>query len=191
MKFVVCLAVALAVATPAFAGDLGISELRAGVMIDDFELHSTAPIWWVPYPSTINIDNLDTLSFDVLFRTPKIGAFQWMGSPRPVVGVDLNFKHESMVHAALNWHLPIAQTGFFAEAELGGALHDGQLKDQTAPFRNLGCPALFYIGFNVGYQISDHWNIMATEQHASQGGICGWTDNQGLNYTGVRLGYKF
>ena len=38
---------------------------------------------------------------------------------------------------------------------------------------------------------NENWNIMATEQHASQDGLCGWSNNQGLNYEGIRIGYKF
>jgi hypothetical protein len=210
MKSIAGLAALLlgALTGPALAGDIyasdlakayGISEIRAGVMIDDVELYG-APIYVVPHFDTIKLGNLNTLSVDVLFDTPDVssfftksdlGGFNWLLSPRPTLGVDLNFKHESMIHASLNWHIPVGDTGFFVEPEVGGAIHDGTLTGAVAPYRNLGCRALFYWSINVGYQIDPHWNIIGTEQHASQDGLCGWTENQGLNYDGIRLSYKF
>jgi len=187
-------------ASPAFAGPMGISEIRGGAMIDDVELYSTAPIWAVPRLETIHLENLDTMSFDVLFDSPDlssvvakpdIGWFNWLLDPRPLVGVDVNFKHESMAHVALNWHVPVGDTGIFIEPELGAAIHNGALSGAVAPMRNLGCRALFYWGVNIGYQINDNWSIMATEHHGSQDGLCGWTLNQGLNYEGIRVGFKF
>jgi hypothetical protein len=177
---------------PAWAANSGpaLSELRAGAMIDDVELH-TGPAWIIPVVPSINAGNLDTASFDALFNSPQIGVFEWMGAPRPVVGVDLNFRHESMVHAALNWHVDVPKSRLFLEGELGGALTNAAQRDATPPFRNVGCNALFYWSINLGYRIDDHWDVMATEQHASQGGLCGDHVNQGLNYDGIRIGYRF
>jgi len=177
----------------------GISELRAGVMMDDIELYST-PVYIVPRPESFHLDNIGTLSADVLYDTPDLsrfftkpdlGGWNWLLSPRPTFGIDLDLKHESMVHASLNWHIPVADTPFFVETELGAALHNGALTDAVPPMRNLGCRALFYWSLNIGYQLTDHWNLLATEQHASQDGLCGWHNNQGINYDGVRLSYKF
>jgi hypothetical protein len=61
----------------------------------------------------------------------------------------------------------------------------------VAPARNLGCRTLFYWSINVGYEISDRLDLNLTQQHASQAGLCGVTTNQGINYIGMRLGYKF
>lgn len=170
--------------------DYGLSEFRVGAMLDDIELF-TGPAWIVPVPSTISAGNLNTASFDVLFRSPKIGAFAWLGSPRPVVGVDLDVRRESMIHAALNWHVDVPKSRLFLEGELGGALTDAAPRGATPPFRNVGCSELFYWSINLGYQIDDHWSVMATEQHASQAGLCGDRLNQGLNYDGIRIGYRF
>jgi hypothetical protein len=176
----------------ALAGDPAsvLSEIRAGAMVDDVELH-TGPVYIVPVIPTISLGNLDTASFDVLFKSPDLGAFEWLGSPRPVVGADLNFRHESMVHAALNWHVDVPKSRLFVEGELGGAVTNAAKSGAIAPFRNVGCSQLFYWSINLGYKIDDHWDIMATEQHASQGGLCGDHLNQGLNYDGIRVGYRF
>ncbi len=80
---------------------------------------------------------------------------------------------------------------FFAEAELGGAIHNGALSGATPPMRDLGCRELFFWSVGVGYRLNEHWNLMATEQHGSQWGLCGWDNNQGINYLGVRLGYRY
>jgi hypothetical protein len=183
------LGVEAAVAGPP-GGAFGPAEIRAGAMIDDVELF-TGPAWIVPVPSTIDAGNLDTISFDVLFRSPDIGAFAWLGAPRPVVGIDLNLRHESMIHAALNWHVDVPKSRLFLEGELGGALTDAAPSGATPPFRNVGCSELFYWSINLGYRIDDHWDVMATEQHASQAGLCGDHLNQGVNYDGIRIGYRF
>jgi lipid A 3-O-deacylase len=172
------------------ARSLGVLELRGGAMIDDVELYGL-PYAVVPIVSSWSLDNLHTASFDVLFRSPEVDAFRWIGSPRPVIGADVNFTHESMLHAGLNWHIPIFNTGAFIEPELGGAIHNGALTGAVAPYRNLGCRALFFWSLSIGYQIDEHWDITATEQHGSQYGICGWDNNRGLNYDGIRIGYKF
>ncbi|HVX81062.1 MAG TPA: acyloxyacyl hydrolase [Devosiaceae bacterium] len=186
-------------ATPAWAGGpLGISEIRGGVMMDDVELYSHFPIWAVPRPESFNFANVDTASIDVLWETPNLGFnkpdwgyWSFLLNPRPELGIDLNLKHESMAHASLNWHAPLFDTPFFIDGELGGVVHNGTLTGAVAPMRNLGCRALFYWSIDIGYQINENWNIMATEQHASQDGLCGWSNNQGLNYEGIRIGYKF
>jgi len=199
-------------AVPAVADDLqydsdlakalGISEIRAGVMMDDVELYSRVPIWFVPQPDTFHTENIDTISGDVVFNTPDlsgflakpdIGWFNWLINPRPVVGFDLNFKHESVIHASLNWHIPIGDTGIFIEPEVGGSLNNAVLDATKRPpgWRDVGCNALIYWSLNIGYQINEHWNIMATEQHSSHDGLCEWVHNQGINYEGIRIGYKF
>jgi hypothetical protein len=172
------------------AASIGIAEVRAGVMIDEVELYDAAP-HIVPRPDTISLGNLSTVSFDVLFRSPDIAAFRWLGSPRPTVGFDYDFRHESMAHLSLNWHIPLGSSRFYVEPELGGAIHNGALTGAVAPARNLGCRTLFYWSINVGYEISDRLDLNLTQQHASQAGLCGVTTNQGINYIGMRLGYKF
>jgi hypothetical protein len=77
------------------------------------------------------------------------------------------------------------------EGELGGALTDAAPRGATPPLRNVGCSELFYWSINLGYRIDDHWDVMATEQHASQAGLCGDHLNQGVNYDGIRIGYRF
>lgn len=170
------------------AKGLGISELRGGAFVDDVELYGP-PVYVVPVPDSVSLSNLSVVSLDALFVSPDL--FKWIGSPRPDVGVTYDFTHESMVHASLSWHLPVFDTGAFVESEVGAAIHNGALSGATRPFRNLGCPALFFWSFSVGYNFDDHWSILATEQHGSQGGACTWHNNDGLNYDGIRIGYKF
>jgi hypothetical protein len=123
------------------AGSLGIAEVRAGAMIDEVELYDAAP-HIVPRPDTISLGNLSTVSFDVLFRSPDIAAFRWLGSPRPTVGFDYDFRHESMAHLSLNWHIPLGSSRFYVEPELGGAIHNGALTGAVAPARTSAIPRL-------------------------------------------------
>ena len=194
MAALLCLSAAPALAqglsgkTVDMARGLGITELRGGAMIDDVELYGP-PVYIVPVPDSLSFSNLSVVNLDALFVSPDM--FKWIGSPRPTLGITYDFTHESMVHASLNWHLPVANTGLFVETEFGAAVHNGALSGATKPFRNLGCRALFYWSASIGYNFDDHWSIMATEQHGSQGGICTWQNNWGLNYDGIRIGYKF
>jgi len=173
-------------ASPADAGDSFISEIRGGVFIDGLDIYPV-PIPWL---NTIHLHNLNTVGFDILFRSPEIDAFRWIGSPRPTLGVTLNLARESMVHAGLTWRLPMpAVVPVFVEFEFGGALHNGALSGATAPWRNLGCQALLYASFSVGWEFPEGRSLMLTEQHASHWGTCG-VNNEGLNYIGIRLGQK-
>jgi hypothetical protein len=68
---------------------------------------------------------------------------------------------------------------------------------------DLGCRELFHIGVSLGTAIDQHWRVLGTFEHLSNGkGLfdtnCG-TDqsgvtgggNQGLNNYGVSVGYAF
>jgi hypothetical protein len=81
---------------------------------------------------------------------------------------------------------------FFVEAFVGGAVHDGSLSGSATQVA-LGCNPLFHVGGSVGYRITNHWSVMATFDHLSNGNAvlnaCG--RNQGINNYGARIGYAF
>lgn len=85
---------------------------------------------------------------------------------------------------------------YFADFFLGGAVHNGQINSSgyPDPTRNkLGCRLLYHVGWNVGYQFSEHWNIQATFDHISDaaGTLSDCKVNQGISAVGLRLGYAF
>jgi Lipid A 3-O-deacylase (PagL) len=93
--------------------------------------------------------------------------------------------------------LPITKWLFF-EPFLGGATHDGGLAP-TPTLVGLGCPLLFHAGASFGVPITEHWRVLGTFEHLSNGkplGVdCGTNQrpgaNQGLNNYGVSVGYAF
>jgi hypothetical protein len=88
----------------------------------------------------------------------------------------------------------------FVEAYVGPAAHNGSLT-VTPQLAGLGCDTLFHAGASVGYRFDDHWSVLGTFEHLSNGktlfGIdCGTNQaatgsNQGLNNYGLRVGYAF
>jgi opacity protein-like surface antigen len=120
--------------------------------------------------------------------------------PRIALGGMLNLSGRTdSAYATAVWTIPIYDR-FFVEGFVGPAIHNGSLV-ATATQSGLGCHTLFNAGANIGYRIDDHWSVMATFNHMSNGksvfGIdCGTNkaatgSNQGLNDYGIRVGYSF
>lgn len=168
-----------------------IEEVRVGGTLSDLGLKPLfASVYVLPDLSSFDIAKLDSLQFDVLFRAPDIGAFEWLGSLRPAIGGVVNLSgRESVVHAGLNWHLPLGDV-LYLEAEGGLAVHNGALQGAAPPMQNLGCPVLFHWSYGVGANINEDWTVTANFQHVSNV-VFGCTPNDGLNHFGVSLGHKF
>ena len=82
----------------------------------------------------------------------------------------------------------------FAEVFFGGLVHDGPLenhvdKNATA----LGCRELYHLGADLGYRFDQHWSVIATFEHGSNGEpvLSNCPQNRGINVAGVALGYSF
>jgi lipid A 3-O-deacylase len=81
----------------------------------------------------------------------------------------------------------------FAELFFGGLVHNGPLFASANNSTSLGCRELYHMGVDVGYRFDQHWSVIATFEHGSNGEPV-WSDchaNRGLNVTGVSLGYSF
>jgi hypothetical protein len=146
----------------------------------------------------------DTVDFNGSFVTPRlplaVGDFWAFLVPRFEIGGAANFSgRTSFGYANALWTIPVWDR-VFVEAYVGPAIHDGSLTP-TATQAGLGCNVLFHAGASVGYRFDEHWSIMGTFEHLSNGktlfGIdCGTNraatgSNQGLNNYGVRIGYSF
>jgi hypothetical protein len=120
-----------------------------------------------------------------------IPAPQWLEwfVPRPMAGVMANTANKtSYVYVSAVW--TFQYRNFFFEPIFGGAYHNGYTGAGAPPGRlALGCTPLFHTGISTGYYLNDHWSVMATWQHISNGGTC--ERNLGLNTYGLRLGYSF
>lgn len=144
-----------------------------------------------------------TVALNGEFATPRLfwAAGPWAFLvPRLHAGgfVNLSGRTNSAYVGAL-WTIPVFDR-FFVEGFVGPSVHDGSLT-ATATRAGLGCEVLFNAGASVGYRWDDHWSVMATFNHLSNGktvfGIdCGTNQaavgsNQGFNHYGVRVGYSF
>ncbi|MCF6302467.1 MAG: acyloxyacyl hydrolase [Devosiaceae bacterium] len=161
----------------------GISEFRAGVMLHSIDEPG-------PNGEVLNFSRLQDVSFDVLFTSPDIDVFRWIGSPRPRLGATVNFAGlESMVRLGLTWQVPLWDSAFFIEGTFGAAVHNGVLDGAVFPARNLGCLLQFYEAGGLGMNVSDNMTVVLEIEHASTAELC--TPNKGLTNLGVKVGFKF
>jgi len=166
-----------------WAQEFWLSEVRAGVLAHSIDEPG-------PGGAGANFTRWEDISFEVLFHSPQVDAFRWIGSPRPSIGANLNLGgRESLVRAGLTWHLPIMETGLFLEGTFGAALHNGLAAGAVPPARDLGCSLLFYESAAIGYEVTDRFNVVLSIEHASNANLC--AANRGLTNAGVKFGYKF
>jgi hypothetical protein len=93
-------------------------ELRGGVLahsVDEPGDDSTMGIF--------NMTRLQDANVELLFKSPDLDAFRWIGSPRPHVGATVNFDGlESMAYFGLTWRAQVFDTPLFVEGSFGGRL---------------------------------------------------------------------
>lgn len=136
-----------------------------------------------------------SVSLDLLFP-------RWVGPqntwwdfliPRAYVGGMFNTEgRTSSVRGGALWTLPIYGP-VFGEIFFGGAVHDGKLEGD-ATHNALGSRVLFNVGGSLGYRIDEHWKVLATFDHLSNGNRVfgtGFVKNNGINSYGVKVGYAF
>jgi len=162
-----------------------VDELRFGISAHKVD-HTALPF----RPQHWDLSHVEDLSFDVLFTSPDLDAFRWIGAPRPELGVTLNLGgRDSLGHLGLTWQLPVFETPFYLEATLGAAIHNGYLGGAPADRQNFGCRVNFYERWGVGANIGDTMTATLTYEHTSNNGWC--DSNDGLSNVGLRLGMKF
>lgn len=162
-----------------------VDELRIGLNAHD--VHHAALPFLVGEWDTSRVEDV---SFDVLFTSPDIDAFRWIGAPRPEIGATLNLAgRDSLVHANLTWQLPVFDTPFYLEAGLGAAIHDGALTGAEPGRKNFGCRVNFYERWGVGAHLGENATATVTYEHTSNNDWC--EANDGLSNVGLRLGWKF
>ncbi len=162
-----------------------VDELRIGLSAHDVH-HAALPF----LVNEWRLDQIEDITFDVLFTSPDLDAFRWIGSPRPEIGATINLDgQDSIAHAGLTWQLPVFDTPLYLEGTFGAAIHDGYLTGAPAGRKNFGCRVNFYERFGVGMNLSDNATATLTYEHTSNNGWC--SANDGLSNFGLRLGWKF
>jgi lipid A 3-O-deacylase len=189
------------VATPTTPVDLPASTPGPG---DQFEGRLGVFAHGVRSPEGHTVD----INGSILTPRLNVGAPGYWANllPRFQLGGAFNLEgRTSIAYADAVFTLPIIHWLFF-EPFVGGAIHDGSLHG-TPTLSALGCPALFHAGVSLGVPITEHWSVLATWEHLSNGetlfGVnCGTNEyhggpdhlggyNQGLNNYGVSVGYAF
>lgn len=179
--------------TPALAQDLldphplagVVDELRIGLHAHDVH-HAALPFRVDEW----QFNQIEDISFDVLFTSPDLDAFRWIGAPRPEIGATVNLDgQDSLVHANLTWQLPVFDTPFYLEAGLGAAIHNGALSGAAPGRKNFGCRVNFYERWGVGAHVNENVTATLSYEHTSNNNYC--AQNDGLSNFGLRLGWKF
>lgn len=162
-----------------------VSEVRLGVYA-----HDAYPTWLPLEPGNFRFDQITDVNLEVLFRTPEIDVFRWIGSPRPTVGFTASLTgKESLAHLGLTWHVPVFDTPLYLEATAGGAIHNGKLTGTFDRLRPQGCRVGFYTGLGVGANLTDKITATLSYEHMSNADLC--SENFGLSNLGLRIGFKF
>ena len=164
---------------PASTSPFGIlSEVRGGVSAHGF-----------PDAESGSVDvNGEVLSVKP-YRLPGNSIWNYF-IPRLHLGGDLNTAGKtSQVYGGVTWNFPIYER-LFGELTFGGEVNDGHA-GRIVPdgFNRVGCNELFRESGSVGYQLTEHWTVMATLEHSSNASLC--FHNAGITNAGVRLGYVF
>ncbi|CAH1648444.1 acyloxyacyl hydrolase [Chelatococcus asaccharovorans] len=154
-----------------------LSEVRFGLSAQD-------P--WSPEAGSVNITG-EVLT-GKLFQADNATLDLFV--PRFHVGGSANTAGAtSFAYAGFTWTVPITAQ-LFVEASFGGAVHNGKTGDDVGPNRAaLGCSPLFRESASVGWRFDEHWSLLATIEHLSNGGLC--EQNRGLTNVGARVAYSF
>ena len=193
---VVALGMLLSAALPVAAQDFTSALPSAGVLdiVDEVRIGGNFhDVYYTMIPQNFgewDTSRFEDVSFDILFTSPDMDAFRWIGSPRPELGTTLNLRgQDSLFHAGLTWQLPVFDTPFYLEGTFGAALNTGYLDNAPAGRNNFGCRVNFYERFGVGANLSESVTATLTYEHTSNADLC--DENDGLSNFGLRVGMKF
>ena len=144
---------------------------------------------------------------ELQLNPPKWPAWQWLGSPSPMVGLMLNFKGDTSVfYAGLNYELSLSnrwtdeRTGnltraLFIGASLSAALHTGPLHKNSVGCKErsdcgFGYRVLPRLGIEVGTYFAGRHGLSIFYDHMSHKGILPG-ENEGIDHVGIRYHVLF
>jgi lipid A 3-O-deacylase len=167
---------------PSQAQDLGV-ELRAGPALHSLEFN---------LPSLVNpfhTGRVEDIAVELIY-TPSVDL-SLLGSPRLALGGTFSLRGmEHMVHANLNWHVPVFNTAVYLEGGLGASYVTGYLHSPPAGYRRLGCHPMFYFQTAAGVDLPEGWTATLAWEHSSHAWLCG-PDNESLNSLSLKVGHRF
>ena len=170
------------------------------IVVDDVGTHFEARMG--VFDHGVGSAERNTVDINGSFVTPRLNVpatgYWAYFIPRLQLGGAANLEgRTSFGYADILFTLPITNWLFF-EVFGGGATHNGSLSP-TSTLNGLGCPLLFHAGASAGIPITEHWSVLGTFEHLSNGKLfgvdCGTNQrpggNQGLNNYGISVGYAF
>jgi hypothetical protein len=125
---------------------------------------------------------------ELLFPSPDF--LYAIGSPRPVIGVDIATAPDAIhfAYVDLNWDAHFTES-LYATASLGAAVTSATELHDSTRYKNLGCKLLFHLGAGLGYDLTEHTSIELYADHFSNADLC--KPNNGAESAGIRFGYRF
>jgi len=195
-RFALPLALALTASTLAHAADLPPPDVSstpaASAPLYDptkFEIRGG----FFDSPFGVEQGSTDASAALVLPKVVSLPGWQDALIPRIRIGAVANLGgRTSYAYADGLWTLNVDRV--FAELFFGGLVHDGALvNDVDKSATALGCRELYHLGADLGYRFDQHWSVIATFEHGSNGEpvLSNCPQNRGLNVAGVALGYAF
>jgi hypothetical protein len=114
-----------------------------------------------------------------------------------MIGGSIHTEGEThQAYAGLDWMYQFGN-GLFIEGSFGITVHSGRLEqERTASGAfvserqvRLGTRWLFHEGIDIGYRFAGHHGVSMHYAHMSNGGLD--NDNDGMDFVGLRYGYRF
>lgn len=151
-------------------------ELRLGVAAYDTGIFTTHDF------------NGAVINGELLLPSPDL--LYAIGSPRPVIGVDIATAPDAIhfAYADLNWDAHFTDR-LYATWSLGGAVTSATELKHATKYKSLGCKLLFHLGAGLGYDLTEHASVELYADHFSNADLC--HPNNGAESAGIRLGYRF
>jgi len=127
--------------------------------------------------------------FDVRLPALEGGLWDSIARPRPHIGANVSTARDtSQLYFGLTWAWHFLDP-FFVSVDLGGSLHDGDLKNQDPGRKELGSRVLFRQALELGIVMFERHAISVRLDHASNANLA--DRNEGINSLGVVYGLRF
>ena len=94
----------------------------------------------------------------------------------------------SKLYGGILWELE-RKSRLFVDLGVGIAVHGGELDTNQEDKKSLGSRVLLRIPFEIGYLITEHYEISILFDHVSNVYLA--HPNEGLDTLGLRIGYRF
>jgi lipid A 3-O-deacylase len=186
-----CLAAAFLAPVAAHAQNLTYGQVNFGVLAHDVHFlggkeHGIDLNPEIVLPSPITDASIADLPW----------YLHWMVQPRPTIGGEINtsgFTDQAYFGATWSWQLAsnllLPDDGIELSYFFGPGFNDGDIVGTAPDRKSLGSHVLFREAFDLGYRITQVYEISAHIDHVSNGGLA--KQNESLNDVGVRLGIHF